>query len=91
MNSYINLVIAIVEQARSDYKRSVNYLRKHPHSRSRREGDKRAECFRLINDCERFFLSQWFYELTGYSGKSTLEDVRKECKMPPSMHPLDMI
>lgn len=75
--SYADLAVAIVNQAKSDYIRSVRWLRNHPNARTRKEVDRRAECYRLINDCERFFVSQWFYELTGFGGKQMLERLKK--------------
>ena len=75
--SYVDLAVAIVDQAKSDYIRSVKWLKNHPHVRTRKEEARRAECYRLINDCERFFLSQWFYELTGCDGKQMLQMLKK--------------
>lgn len=75
--SYADLAVAIVNQAKSDYIRSVRWLRNHPNARTRKEVDRRAECYRLINDCERFFMSQWFYELTRCDGKQMLQILKK--------------
>lgn len=75
--SYADLAVAIVNQAKSDYIRSVKWLKNHPHARNRKEVDRRAECHRLIMDCERFFPSQWFYELTGCDGKQMLQMLKK--------------
>ena len=75
--SYVDLAVAIVNQAKLDYIRSVKWLKNHPHARTRKEVARRAECYRLINDCERFFLSQWFYELTGCDGKPMLKMLKK--------------
>ena len=75
--SYADLAAEIVDQAKSDYLLSVKWLKNHTNVRTRKEVERRAECYRLINDCERFFVSQWFYELTGFDGKQMLERLKK--------------
>ena len=62
---YINLIIAIIEQAKADYK---NALR----------GKRTAEKEKTIRECERFFLSGWGDMLMNGNGEYVMQRCRKE-------------
>lgn len=63
------LIIAIVKQAVSDWKDAMRVLSKLPDSKS-------AENRRL--ECETFFLSQYFYLLTGIDGQTMLKKLEED-------------
>lgn len=64
-----NLTEAIVKRAADDWQEAVKAQKRgntvQCHSRTRAE-------------CERFFLSDWFYELTGLNGRVVLKMLKKE-------------
>ena len=68
-NGYENLANAIAIQAVKDWRNSVKKLRR----RSRN-----IEAGRLKSDCERFFLSGWFEELTAVDGSVILCKLKSE-------------
>ena len=69
MNGYERLRNAIVVQAVKDYRSSGRKLRKHPDS---------AEAKKMAGECERFFLSEWFMDLTKVDGQMVLSKLREE-------------
>lgn len=66
---YENLANAIVMQAVKDYRQARHKLRKRT---------KNAEVKAMIEDCERFFLSEWFETLTNVNGESILKKLQQE-------------
>ena len=68
MDGYTKLAHAVVIQAVKDWREAV----KHPRS-------EKAKAMKA--DCEEFFLSGWFVELSGLDGKALLEKLRKECNI----------
>ena len=67
--AYENLANAIVLQAVKDYRKALESLKRHP-------GNAGAQY--VIKDVERFFLSDWFVELTDLDGRTLMEQLRKE-------------
>ena len=65
MGGYRRLAHAIVIQAVKDWTEA-----------SRRPNSDKAK--KVKEDCERFFLSDWFTELSGLDGKGFLAKLRKE-------------
>jgi hypothetical protein len=63
---YENLANAIILQAVSDYRAALRRYRRH--GRPDRE----------LEDCERFFRSQWFGCLTGVDGEYLIRKIREE-------------
>ncbi len=63
------LANAIILQAVKDYRDAKKKLRK----RSKNEGAKL-----MIEDCERFFRSDWFGALTGVDGEMLLKRLQEE-------------
>lgn len=66
---YENLANAIVMQAVKDYRQARHKLRKRP---------KNAEAKAVIEDCERFFLSDRFEALTDANGEIILRKLQEE-------------
>lgn len=66
---YISLSNAIVMQAVKDYRQAWRKLRKRP---------KNARARAAIEECERFFLSEWFETLTHVNGEIILRKLREE-------------
>lgn len=64
-----NFANAIVMQAVKDYRRARHKLRKRP---------KNTEARTMIEDCERFFLSDWFETLTNLDGSMILNKLKQE-------------
>lgn len=62
---YIDLAIAIIEQAKKDYKDALRGKRTEKKEIMKRE-------------CERFFLSEWGQTLTFGNGELIIERCRKE-------------
>ncbi len=69
MNGYERLANAIVVQAVKDYRSSRRKLKKHPYD---------ANAKRMASECERFFKSWWFMELTKVDGKMVFSKLREE-------------
>lgn len=70
----LDLVKAIVKQAVKDWKFATKKLKENP------KHLKAIEYKRTINECERFFKSDWFYELTGVDGSSILRRLKDDTK-----------
>ena len=64
-----NLTEAIVKKAADDWREAVA---------ARIRGNVVLEHSRMQTDCERFFLSDWFFELTGLNGRVVLQKLKKE-------------
>ena len=69
MDPYENLANGIVLQAVKDYRAAKKKLKKRP---------KNVEAERMLNDCEKFFLSGWFTALTDVDGQMILDKLREE-------------
>ena len=69
MIGYKRLANEIIVRAVYDYRSARQIL-------ARRPSDALAQ--QMENDCERFFLSQWFRELTDIDGEYLLEKLRNE-------------
>lgn len=67
--NYVELANAIILQAVKDYRNALKALKKNPKCES---GSKDKA------DVERFFLSQWFGELTTVDGKMLLRKLQAE-------------
>lgn len=68
-DAYENLANAIVLQAVKDWRKAVKTLKKRP----------RYEAAKQIRDeCERFFRSEWFEELTSVDGSVILRKLKQE-------------
>jgi len=65
---YVRLATAIAVRAAKDYRSLLCREKKHPG---------RARSVEII-EVERFFRSQWFYELTGCDGNVIMEKIRRE-------------
>ena len=69
IEQYKELANAIVLQAVKDWRWAVHTLKEYP-------GYEQARHMR--SDCERFFRSVWFVELTGVDGRVILRKLREE-------------
>ena len=63
------LANAIIIQAADDYRTSLRRLKLNRMNR---------EYLRVKEECERFFLSQWFEQLTNVDGKTIMMRIQKE-------------
>lgn len=63
------LANAIIIQAADDYRISLRRLKLNRMNR---------EYLRMNEDCESFFLSEWFEQLTNVDGKSIMMRIQKE-------------
>ena len=66
-NGVNNLVSAIVKKAVDDWKQAKKKLGKNPQN---------VAAHGIVIDCERFFLSEYFYQLTGLDGHEFLKRLR---------------
>lgn len=64
-----NLIVGIVQQAMKDYRGALCECRRQGYD---------INTHRMVCDCERFFRSGWFYELTGFEGETVIESIRKD-------------
>lgn len=69
---YENIANAIVMQAVKDYRWARHKLRKRP---------KNTGAKVMIEDCESFFISEWFETLTNVDGKTILNKLKQEDKI----------
>ncbi len=69
IGSYENLANAIVLLAVKDYRSARKRQKYHP---------KNKEAKLIIEDCERFFRSDWFGVLTSVDGKALLRKLKEE-------------
>ena len=63
------LANAIIIQAADDYRTSLRRLKLNRMN---------LEYLRMKEECERFFLSQWFEQLTNVDGKTIMMRIQKE-------------
>lgn len=68
MSSYQTLAHAIIMQAVVDYKKALNKLQ-------RRKRDKEARGTK--QECERFFRSRWFSQLSSVDGEYLIRKIRE--------------
>ena len=74
----LDLVQAIVKQAVKDWQFATKKLK---NSKTKKISKNAIyESKRTINECERFFKSDWFYELTGVDGSSILRRLKVDTK-----------
>lgn len=66
---YEELAGAIVMQAVKDWRRAVKTLKKKPRKESAKQ---------MKEECERFFRSQWFEDLTDVDGSFILRKLKQE-------------
>lgn len=66
---YENLANAIVLQAVKDWRSAVRTLKKRPRYDPAKQ---------MRDDCEQFFLSDWFEELTSVDGSIILRKLKQE-------------
>ena len=69
MDSYEKLANAIVLQAVKDYRTALKRVARRPKDR---------DGLATKNECERFFLSDWFEELTSVEGSVILRKLKQE-------------
>lgn len=67
----INLVIAIVRQALIDYRKALKSLKKNPNN---------IDKYRMKNECETFFSSEYFTLLTNLDGDYLLKNMERMSK-----------
>ena len=72
-SDYEELANAVIIQASKDWQKAVRTLKKHPHYRT-------AQLAR--EECECFFLSEWFMVLTDLDGSYLLGRLKKEENIP---------
>ena len=68
-DAYENLANAIVLQAVKDWRKAVKTLKKRPRYEAAKQ---------MRDDCERFFRSDWFEELTSVDGSVILRKLKQE-------------
>ncbi len=71
MNPWKELANAMIVQAAKDYHSAAIQHKKHP---------KRIRHIQMMQDCENFFLSDWFCILTELNGENILQRIRGELK-----------
>ncbi len=80
MAPYKKLANAIVLRAVDDYRKVLKKL-KYLNETPRINGVRITEIKRKIDKLEKFFLSEWFGELTNISGEDIIKKVRKEVEI----------
>jgi len=68
-NPYENLANAVILQAVRDFRDARKKLKYHP---------KNKEAKLMIEDCERFFRSDWLAALTSIGGELLLKKLKEE-------------
>ena len=71
-NPYERLVHAIVLQTVKDYRSACKQLKQKPKSEA---------ATRHLISCEKFFLSEWFKEITNADGKLILNKLNEEVEV----------
>lgn len=71
MSNYERLASAIILQAVNDYRAALVALSKNP---------KNILANRDKSECERFFLGEWFSELTDVDGKWLIHKLQREAE-----------
>ncbi len=67
--AYESLANAIILQAVKDYRTAGEKLKRNP---------KNKDAKLMIEDCERFFCSDWFSALTSVDGRRLLQKLQEE-------------
>ena len=68
-DGYENLANAIILQAVRDWRESVKKLKKRPRYDPAKQ---------MKEECEQFFLSEWFEQLTSVDGRYLLRKLKQE-------------
>ncbi len=68
-DGYEELANAIVMQAVKDWRKAVKTLKKRPRYEAAKQ---------MRDECERFFRSEWFEELTSVDGSVILRKLKQE-------------
>lgn len=71
MEPYEELANAIIIQAANDYMNALKTLKLSP---------KNYEARQTKRECEEFFLSSWFRDLTDADGKTLMNNLKMEVK-----------
>lgn len=71
--AYERLAAAIVMQAVKDYRSAFSFLKN-----ARRKSRKTYEAENKLNNCKRFFRSEWFGQLCEYDGEKLMKQIEKE-------------
>lgn len=71
-DGYIELVIAIINQATKDYKSALRREKKKQKEKQKKKNQK------ALRDCESFFLSEWGQLLTHENGELIIQRCKKE-------------
>lgn len=66
-----NLMLAIIQQAINDYKKALNQLNNNPYHTGAKH---------MIDDCEKFFLSQWFLVFCDVDGARVIKHLQNQVK-----------
>lgn len=66
---YENIATAIILQAVKDYRMAGKKLKRNP---------KNKDAKLMVEDCERFFCSDWFGQLTSVNGRMLLKKLQEE-------------
>ena len=69
---YEDLANAIIVQATKDWRQAVRTLKKHP---------RYQPALQMREECERFFLGEWFQALTKVDGSMILRKLKQEEKI----------
>lgn len=69
MNPWENLAQAVIVQAAKDYRSAAIQHKKHP---------KRIVHILMMQDCEEFFLSDWFRLMTELDGENLLRRLKEK-------------
>jgi len=72
MSPYQALANEIVRMAAEDYQRALRYLIRRPHGRIA------GDMAHTVEECERFFQSQWFEVLTDLDGPALMKRLRRD-------------
>ena len=66
---YEDLANAVIIQATKDWRQAVRTLKKHP---------RYHPALLTREECERFFLGEWFMQLTNVDGRMILRKLKQE-------------
>jgi len=66
---YEDLANAVIIQATKDWRQAVRTLKKHP---------RYQPALLTREECERFFLGEWFMQLTNVDGRMILRKLKQE-------------
>ena len=78
MDFYMRLALEIIRQSEKDYRGAIRYLKRHKVARTAKEREIMSNKRKMIDDCEKFFRSGWFYELAGCDGRILMNRIREE-------------